>query len=316
MAPPAFAHSSDTTTNPVDDVKIVRPKIKAMTKSCYCEKCGEEFSTKANMSRHVGIAHHQKSKTKANDTVQVSCVNRTMAPNSKADSEDANDSTDVDVSDRVLELVMDDRGPASIIMRDTEPREAFAAAPSTLPNQETQEVQMSDSTALEYKCQFCSFQTSSVPDLHRHSESEHLGVQQSNSEAYVMMDDEELMKHALPSHEEDPLRVEVPDGRRRKDALKVETPDGEEEAVHIVCQWMSPQQCAKTFASVYEFNTHVRVDHVEVQANRDNACFWSGCENWGQPIDGKYKMFGHVRFHVGDRPFHCAHPGCGKVFRR
>ena len=184
------------------------------------------------MSRHVGIAHPQKSKSHpwADDTAQV---NGTLAPNSKAETGDAKD---VDVSDRVLELVMDDRGPASIIMRDTEPRKVFAAAPSTLPNQETPKVQFFG--------------------------------QQSNSETYVLMDDEELMKHALPSHEEeDPLRVEIPDGKMRKDALKVETPVGEEEVVHIVCQWMRPQHCAKTFPSVYEFNTHVRVDHVEVQVN-------------------------------------------------
>ena len=84
---------------------------------------------------------------------------------------------DGDGSDRVLELVMDDKGPASIIMRDGK---------------------------------------------------------QSTAESYVVMD-EELMKHALPSHEDsgihDPLEVGTPD----KGILKDENPDREEEAVHVDC---------------------------------------------------------------------------------
>ena len=112
----------------------------------------------------------------------------------------------------------------------------------------------------------------------------------------------------------------LPDRDMKRCDLKAEPPDTEkveeEDAATIVCRWTSPQLCAKAFASVFEFNHHVRASHIEVRANTDNACYWSGCGNWGRPVDGKYKMFGHVRSHVGDRPFTCAQQGCGKDFRR
>ena len=112
----------------------------------------------------------------------------------------------MEVDGGVLELVMDDRGPASIIMRDSEPQEALGSALATFPNQETQEVKT----------------------LPKQFGSEHEG----ESENYVLMD-EELMKHALPTHDEN--------GSGGQDPLEVET----EEMVHIVCRWMNPQQCDK-----------------------------------------------------------------------
>ena len=234
-----------------------------------------------------------------------------VAPYSEVDTEDAG--VDGDVSDRVLEVVMDDEGPSSIIMRDTE--EALDAATSSMPNPETQEVDtlqsrsaMSDATYLEYKCQFCSFQTPSEPNLQSHMESEH---DQPNSETYVLME-EELMKHALPSHEEfggkDPLKVEIPD--REVEVLdieveahgrEVEVPEEEEEGVQIVCQWMSPQHCAKTFASVYEFNSHVRVDHIEVQGrvqqSRLSCQFAFQCCNLPQLLEHSKNVPFHMNLH-------------------
>ena len=113
----------------------------------------------------------------------------------------------MEVDGGILELVMDDQGPASIIMRDTEPQEALDAALATFPNQEIRKV----------TTQFGS---------------EHEERQQPNSENYVLMD-EELMKHALSSHDEN--------DSGGQDPLEVET----EEMVHIVCRWMNPQQCDK-----------------------------------------------------------------------
>lgn len=74
--------------------------------------------------------------------------------------------------------------------------------------------------------------------------------------------------------------------------------------------------CGKIFHSLTDIVTHLQMEHVGGAESTTHACYWQGCPRDGKPFKAKYKLVNHIRVHTGEKPFPCAHPGCGKVFAR
>ncbi|XP_067945979.1 uncharacterized protein [Watersipora subatra] len=78
------------------------------------------------------------------------------------------------------------------------------------------------------------------------------------------------------------------------------------------CQW----RFCKAEVSPADLSEHIDKLHVAPQKRNSKMykCFWDGCKVYGQVAKSIIWLEGHVKKHLGSRPYHCIFPDCASSF--
>lgn len=89
-----------------------------------------------------------------------------------------------------------------------------------------------------------------------------------------------------------------------------ETRDDSQPLRPQICRW---QSCGADWSQT-GFMDHVYETHLK--SSKMLACEWDHCPRRGQSLFSIYYLAGHMRTHIGERPFPCMVPECDRAFTR